>query len=74
MARVPHDPQEEPVRAPTVIVGTLVLVRLGLAGCATLGDVVREKGSVAKLPFEGKIRKWDLGKSMTWGPQLSCFR
>jgi len=31
-------------------------------------------GSVAKLPFGGRIRKWDLGKSMTWGPQLSCFR
>jgi hypothetical protein len=31
-------------------------------------------GSVAKLPFGGRIRKWDLGRSMTWGPQLSCFR
>jgi hypothetical protein len=32
------------------------------------------KGSVAKLPFGGRIRKWDLEKSMTWEPQLSCFR
>jgi hypothetical protein len=31
-------------------------------------------GSVAKLPFGGRIRKWDLEKSMTWEPQLSCFR
>src|SRR6266516_3550746 len=31
-------------------------------------------GSVAKLPLGGKIRKWDLEKSMTWEPQLSCFR
>jgi hypothetical protein len=31
-------------------------------------------GSVAKLPFGGRNRKWDLGKSMPWEPQLSCFR
>src|SRR5713101_2564436 len=25
-------------------------------------------GSVAKLPFGGRIRKWDLEKSMAWEP------
>jgi len=34
-----HYPQEEPMRAPTVTLGALVLALLGLAGCATLGDV-----------------------------------
>jgi alkanesulfonate monooxygenase SsuD/methylene tetrahydromethanopterin reductase-like flavin-dependent oxidoreductase (luciferase family) len=32
------------------------------------------EGSVAKLPFRGKIRKSCLGKSMTCETQLSCFR
>ena len=32
------------------------------------------KGSVAKLPFRGKIRKPCIGKSMTCESKLSCFR
>src|SRR5215831_11409461 len=31
-------------------------------------------GSVAKLPFRGKIRKSCVGKSMTCESKLSCFR
>jgi hypothetical protein len=34
----------------------------------------RPGGSVAQWPFRGKIRQLDVGKSMTCGPQLSCFR
>ena len=33
-----------------------------------------EEGSVAKLPFRGKIRKSCIGKSMTCESKLSCFR
>jgi len=32
------------------------------------------EGSVVKLPFGGKIRKWGIGKSMICELQLSCFR
>src|SRR5262245_21664801 len=40
------------------------------------GDKVHRAraGSVAKLPFGGKIRKWGIGKSMVCELQLSCFR
>ena len=47
------------MRAPTITVGTRVLALLGLAGCATLGDVVREKdqggGTTQAYPVDALI-------------------
>src|SRR5215510_11513440 len=37
-------------------------------------DLRTHAGSVAKLPFRGKIRKSCTGKSMTCESTLSCFR
>ena len=52
------------------------LLRLYFPTGARVADVTYGQGvgSVAKMPFRGKIRKSCVGKSMTCESKLSCFR
>src|SRR5437879_13173123 len=58
----------------TQIFGVEVQHPCVIAERRTFDPLKQSEGSVAKLPFGGKIQKSAVGKSIVCEPQLSCFR